>query len=229
MGKLGGRELNYASDIDVMFVGDGDGHARAVLDVARPSLAGRRRPAPRRPRRAADPVPRLLPGLLGPVGRDVGVPGPAQGPTGGAATPSARRAPFMAAAGERVWGRPFGADELRAVRAMKARAEGDVARRGLSRAGAEAGAGRHPRHRVRRPAAPAGPRPGRPRPAVAEHVDGARRAGLRPATSRAEDADRARGGLPVPAGHRAPPAAGRGPAGPRPSDVAGCAGAAWPG
>ncbi len=39
---------------------------------------------------------------------------------------------FMAAAGERIWGRPFGAEELRAVRAMKARAEGDVARRGLS-------------------------------------------------------------------------------------------------
>jgi len=40
MGKLGGDELNYASDIDVMFVGDGDGHAaaqraRALLEVAR--------------------------------------------------------------------------------------------------------------------------------------------------------------------------------------------------
>ena len=39
---------------------------------------------------------------------------------------------FMAAAIERIWARPFGAEELRAVRAMKARAEGDVARRGLS-------------------------------------------------------------------------------------------------
>ncbi len=40
MGKLGGDELNYASDIDVMFVGDGDGHraaqrARALLEIAR--------------------------------------------------------------------------------------------------------------------------------------------------------------------------------------------------
>ena len=40
MGKLGGDELNYASDIDVMFVGDGDGHeaaqrARAILEIAR--------------------------------------------------------------------------------------------------------------------------------------------------------------------------------------------------
>ena len=37
MGKLGGRELNYASDIDVMFVGGNDGHVRAVLDVIRPT------------------------------------------------------------------------------------------------------------------------------------------------------------------------------------------------
>ena len=35
MGKLGGRELNYASDVDVMFV-DGDARqARAVMDLAR--------------------------------------------------------------------------------------------------------------------------------------------------------------------------------------------------
>src|SRR5439155_16686526 len=39
---------------------------------------------------------------------------------------------FMAAAAERVWGRPFGAEELRQVRSMKARAEGEVARKGLS-------------------------------------------------------------------------------------------------
>ena len=36
MGKLGGRELNYASDIDVMFVGDGRGRARRrLIEVAR--------------------------------------------------------------------------------------------------------------------------------------------------------------------------------------------------
>ena len=39
MGKLGGTELNYASDVDVLFVGDGDIErlergARAVLDRA---------------------------------------------------------------------------------------------------------------------------------------------------------------------------------------------------
>ncbi|HET9556064.1 MAG TPA: bifunctional glutamine-synthetase adenylyltransferase/deadenyltransferase, partial [Actinomycetota bacterium] len=41
MGKLGGGELNYASDIDVLFVGDGEPEAlarqaRRVLDLARP-------------------------------------------------------------------------------------------------------------------------------------------------------------------------------------------------
>jgi [glutamine synthetase] adenylyltransferase / [glutamine synthetase]-adenylyl-L-tyrosine phosphorylase len=40
MGKLGGNELNYASDIDVMFVGDGgradlEHGARTVMDIAR--------------------------------------------------------------------------------------------------------------------------------------------------------------------------------------------------
>ena len=34
MGKLGGDELNYASDIDVMFVGEGD---PAELERTRPS------------------------------------------------------------------------------------------------------------------------------------------------------------------------------------------------
>ena len=35
MGKLGGSELNYSSDVDIMFVGDDDKAARAVLDAAR--------------------------------------------------------------------------------------------------------------------------------------------------------------------------------------------------
>ena len=31
MGKLGGRELNYASDVDVLFVHDGDAERAAQL------------------------------------------------------------------------------------------------------------------------------------------------------------------------------------------------------
>ena len=33
MGKLGGTELNYASDVDILFVGDGD--PRPLLEIAR--------------------------------------------------------------------------------------------------------------------------------------------------------------------------------------------------
>ena len=40
MGKLGGRELNYSSDVDLIFVGDGppgelEAAARQVMDLAR--------------------------------------------------------------------------------------------------------------------------------------------------------------------------------------------------
>src|SRR5205823_14024574 len=52
-------------------------------------------------------------------------------PIGGAGPPGLGDA-FGAAAEEQVWNRPFGAEELRSVRAMKARAEGEVARRGLT-------------------------------------------------------------------------------------------------
>ena len=43
MGKLGGNELNYASDIDVMFVGEGDPdelakQVRQVLELVRASF-----------------------------------------------------------------------------------------------------------------------------------------------------------------------------------------------
>ncbi|MBV9412475.1 MAG: bifunctional [glutamine synthetase] adenylyltransferase/[glutamine synthetase]-adenylyl-L-tyrosine phosphorylase, partial [Acidimicrobiia bacterium] len=41
-------------------------------------------------------------------------------------------AAFFAAAQERVWGRTFDADDLRSIRAMKARAEGELARRHLT-------------------------------------------------------------------------------------------------
>ena len=95
LGKLGGGELNYSSDVDLLLVaptappGRRRSDPRAFLDLARQRLAGRPRPATRRPGRPADPHPALLPGLLGPLGRDLGVPGPAQGP-GGRRQPAAR-------------------------------------------------------------------------------------------------------------------------------------------
>jgi glutamate-ammonia-ligase adenylyltransferase len=128
MGKLGARELNYASDIDVVFVGDGD--PRPMLATARQCF---RVDTDLRPEGRDGPLIRTLSSyeaywdrwadtwefqaLL--KARAV-----AGDPDLGAA--------FVAAATERVWGRPFGVDELRAVRSMKARAEAELARRGLT-------------------------------------------------------------------------------------------------
>ena len=127
MGKLGGRELNYASDVDVVFVGEGD--ARPVMTAAR---ACYRIDADLRPEGRSGALMRTLESYEAywdrwaqpwefqalvkarPVGGD---------PDLGAA--------FAAAAGERVWGRSFGAEDLRQVRAMKVRAEEEMSRRGV--------------------------------------------------------------------------------------------------
>ena len=127
MGKLGGRELNYASDVDVLFVGEGD--ARPLMDVARTCF---RVDADLRPEGRNGPLVRSLASYQAywerwaqtwefqallkarPVAGD-----------------EALGVAFAAAAAERVWTRPFGAEELREVRSMKARAEGELARRGL--------------------------------------------------------------------------------------------------
>jgi glutamate-ammonia-ligase adenylyltransferase len=127
MGKLGGQELNYASDIDVLFVGEGD--ARQVLDVARTCF---RVDANLRPEGRNGPLVRTLASYEAywdrwastwefqsllkarPVAGDDDL-----------------GSDFSTAAAERVWTRPFGLDELREVRAMKARTEEELARRGL--------------------------------------------------------------------------------------------------
>jgi glutamate-ammonia-ligase adenylyltransferase len=134
MGKLGGQELNYASDIDLVFV-DGDGNAgpraaRRVMEVARGCFRvdvdlrpeGRDGPLVRSLRsyqayweRWAQAWERqaLLKARPAAGDRDLGE-------------------AFRRQADAEVWGRPFGADDLRDIRAMKARAEEHVARRGLS-------------------------------------------------------------------------------------------------
>jgi len=138
MGKLGGAELNYASDIDVMFVapanGDGgadaDRAARAVLAASRSCF---RVDANLRPEGRDGPLTRTLESYQAywdrwaetwefqallkarPVAGD---------PSLGAA--------FAARADQQLWSRPFTPDDLRAVRAMKARSEADLARRGLT-------------------------------------------------------------------------------------------------
>ncbi len=127
MGKLGGRELNYASDIDIMFVGEGD--PRRALAIARRSW---RVDVDLRPEGRSGPLTRSLDSYRAYWDRW------AQTwefqalikarPVAGSDDLGAA---FLQAAAERVWSRPFGADDLRAVRSMKARTEGEVARKGL--------------------------------------------------------------------------------------------------
>ncbi len=110
MGKCGGHELNYVSDVDVVYVfepADGADEARG-RPGGRPAgrapdagvlrahagghdLAGRRRTPARGEGRAAGPHAGQPPGLLRAVGQDLGVPGPAQGTSGGR-RPGARAA-----------------------------------------------------------------------------------------------------------------------------------------
>jgi len=137
MGKLGGRELNYASDVDIVLVSapdvdpaDAVRAAHAVVDIARRCF---RVDLNLRPEGRNGALVRTLESyeaywdqwaepwefqaLL--KARAVG----GDRTLGGA---------FDTSAATRVWSRPFTAESLRAVRAMKARAEGKVARRGLS-------------------------------------------------------------------------------------------------
>jgi [glutamine synthetase] adenylyltransferase / [glutamine synthetase]-adenylyl-L-tyrosine phosphorylase len=128
MGKYGGRELNYASDVDVVFVGDGD--VRAPLELARRCF---RVDADLRPEGRNGPLVRSLEAYRSYWQRWAKTwefqallkARPAAGDPAVGAT-------FAAAAEDALWSRPFGADELREVRGMKARAEGEMARRGLT-------------------------------------------------------------------------------------------------
>jgi glutamate-ammonia-ligase adenylyltransferase len=128
MGKLGGRELNYASDVDVMFVGDGD--ARQVMDVARTCF---RVDADLRPEGRNGPLTRSLESYQAYWDRWAQ---PWEFQALLKARPVAGDAELGAAFAERaateVWRRPFGADEIRSLRDMKARAEDVVARKGLA-------------------------------------------------------------------------------------------------
>ena len=132
MGKLGGTELNYASDIDLLLVSS-DGpppDPRPFLDLARSSW---RVDLDLRPEGRAGPLVRSLASYLAYWDRW------AQTwefqallkarPVAGDPDLSAR---FEAEAATRVWGRPFGAEEMQQVRVLKARAEQAVTRRGLT-------------------------------------------------------------------------------------------------
>lgn len=131
MGKLGGRELNYTSDVDVLLVGSpgaGEDAGRRVLDVARKCF---RVDADLRPEGRAGPLVRTLDGYRAYWDRWV-QPWERQAllkarPVAG--DPALGTA-FAAAAEAEVWEHPFSAEELAHIRAMKARTEALVQRRG---------------------------------------------------------------------------------------------------
>ena len=128
MGKLGARELNYGSDIDVMLVGSGE--PQPFLTLVRPAW---RTDLDLRPEGRSGPLVRSLASYeaywerwaqtweFQALLKARPVAGSSELGDG-----------FARAANRRVWGRRIEADDLRSMRAMKARAEQMVARQGLS-------------------------------------------------------------------------------------------------
>ncbi|MGH9182213.1 MAG: bifunctional [glutamine synthetase] adenylyltransferase/[glutamine synthetase]-adenylyl-L-tyrosine phosphorylase [Acidimicrobiales bacterium] len=146
MGKLGGTELNYASDIDIMFVtGDGatptsaEAAARRVMGTARRCF---RVDANLRPEGRDGPLVRTVESYRAYWERwarpwefqALLKARPVTGP------PELAR-DFAAAAAAHLWDRSLSADDLRSLRAMKARAEADVAGRGVAGRELKRGAG----------------------------------------------------------------------------------------
>ena len=137
MGKLGGRELNYASDVDVMLVALPDADvanversARAAVDIARRCF---RVDLNLRPEGRNGALVRTLASYETYWDRwaepwEFQALLKARAIAGDRALGSA----FDASASGRLWSRPFSAESIRSVRAMKVRAEAEVARRGLS-------------------------------------------------------------------------------------------------
>jgi glutamate-ammonia-ligase adenylyltransferase len=135
MGKLGGSELNYSSDIDLMFVGDGprpalERRAKAVTEIARRCF---RVDTNLRPEGRDGPLVRTLDSYEA-YWAKWAEPWELQAllkarPAAGDAALGAR---WLDAAQSWLWSHPFDADDLRSLRAMKARAESEVARKGLA-------------------------------------------------------------------------------------------------
>jgi [glutamine synthetase] adenylyltransferase / [glutamine synthetase]-adenylyl-L-tyrosine phosphorylase len=139
MGKLGAGELNYSSDIDVMVVGGDDRCARAVLDVARDSF---RVDAALRPEGRDGPLTRSLESYEAYWERwalpwEFQALLKARAVAGDAELGQA----FDASANQRLWSRRFGSAELRELRHLKARAEEQLERKGLSRREIKSGTG----------------------------------------------------------------------------------------
>jgi [glutamine synthetase] adenylyltransferase / [glutamine synthetase]-adenylyl-L-tyrosine phosphorylase len=141
MGKLGGGELNYASDVDVLFVHDGDGtaaeHAARELltTMTAPSADGIvfRTDADLRPEGRSGPLSRTLEAYRAYYERWAR-PWEFQAllkarPVAGDDHLGTR---FLETAQPFVWPDVLDPDAVRSVRAMKARAESEMNRRGLT-------------------------------------------------------------------------------------------------
>jgi len=133
MGKLGGRELNYASDVDVMFVtadARDDVLAREVLRIARMCF---RVDVDLRPEGRSGPLTRSLEGYRSYWDKRAAAwefqallkARPVAGTDDLGAS-------FAIAAARATWNRTFSADELAELRSMKARAESEASRPGLA-------------------------------------------------------------------------------------------------
>jgi glutamate-ammonia-ligase adenylyltransferase len=130
MGKLGGRELNYASDVDVLFVEGDARRARAVMEVARRCF---RVDANLRPEGRDGALTRSVDSYVSYWNRWA-APWEFQAllkaaPVAG--DPDVGRE-WASAATLALWGRRLSADDLRSLRALKARAEAEVERRGVA-------------------------------------------------------------------------------------------------
>jgi [glutamine synthetase] adenylyltransferase / [glutamine synthetase]-adenylyl-L-tyrosine phosphorylase len=130
MGKLGGRELNYASDVDLLFVEGDARRTRAVLDVARRCF---RVDANLRPEGRDGALTRSIDSYITYWDRWA-QPWEFQAllkavPVAG--DPEVGRQ-WASAASIALWGRRFTADDLRSLRVLKERAETDVVRRGVA-------------------------------------------------------------------------------------------------
>jgi glutamate-ammonia-ligase adenylyltransferase len=130
MGKLGGGELNYASDVDIVFVtghGPDDDHARRILTVARECF---RVDTDLRPEGRAGALTRTLDSYRAYWERWAATwEFQALLKARAVAGDTDLGTRFEHAAADAVWGRPYSADELAQVRSMKARAEEAAQRR----------------------------------------------------------------------------------------------------
>ena len=135
MGKLGGDELNYASDVDVVLVGDGrredlEPQVRSVVEIAAKCF---RVDTNLRPEGRDGPLVRNIDSYEAYWDRWA-EPWEFQAllkarPIAGAMRLGAR---WHDTAQRWLWNRPFSADDLRQLRVMKGRAEREVERKGLT-------------------------------------------------------------------------------------------------